>query len=157
MLSRKPGSSCPRSYYKCFNQSLSCSTEHRKHNVQWLNKPFKFFSGREVKREVGGGAARAEMAKVLHSNVFDGFLRYLSLFSETNAFMSQEGRQRRKMLAGELMRNAKGVVCVELQISGFLYCGALRLRVRPSVSMTTNRCYVYLLSSGWMTHQQLTF
>lgn len=55
------------------------------------------------------------------------------------------------MLAGELMRNAKGVVCAGLQISGFLYCCALRLRVQQSVSMTTNRCHVYLLSGGPMT------
>ena len=47
--------------------------------MQSLNKPFKLFSGREVKREVGGGVARAEMAKVPHSNVFDRFLRYTSL------------------------------------------------------------------------------
>lgn len=58
--------------------------------MQGLNVPFKFLSGREVKREMRGGVARAEMAKVLHSNVFDGFLRYMS-FSEANAFMSQEG------------------------------------------------------------------
>lgn len=90
--------------------------------MQWLNKPFKFFSGREVKREVGGGAARAEMAKVLHSNVFDGFLRYMSLSPKQMHSCPRKEADRGKMLAGELMRNAKGVVCVELQISGLLYC-----------------------------------
>lgn len=58
--------------------------------MQGLNMPFKFLSGREVKREVRGAWQEQRRPRYCIQMFFDRFLRYMS-FSEANAFMSQEG------------------------------------------------------------------